>query len=771
MKPRLSGMILQAARSYPGLSLAVVLTIVFDTAFESLIPLIFALLIDTAVLPGKTELFWGPALLMAAGWLLSASGQLVRDLTHARLTARLLDLHRRQLEQRVNRAGGQTSAADLPAPAELSSLFSRDLAHLENFWLNTLPLLLFSLLYIGLGLAAMFTAHPGLAAGVLLSLPLVILGPVLLKRGVDGRGQTAREAETRLAARLLDTVEARPLLRLFGTADRFRAGFVQQAEGLQTAQTSFFSRSNLYRRLPNLTIHFLQLALWLAGAWLVLQGDLGLGQLIAFNLLFANVLTGILDFTLTLGPMVQARAAWANLQSVTHPDVAPAGQTISGSPAAPSPAPRTKPAHSAYPGTALPPSGPELPPPGPPLPGPSTILPEDRWKQPPPAPAAGELLLALEQAAWQAPDGRPVLHGINLELRRGQTSGLVGASGSGKSSLLNLLAGLTSPSTGNRSLRPGLRLAAVFQDNPVLDASLRDNLQISLGAPAADSALHEVLALVDLDDWTRALPAGLDTRLGGRHLQLSAGQRQRLGLARALLAQPDVLLLDEATSALDPQSEARIRATLHSLAPHIALFEISRDLDRLQSADHLHVLEGGTLTASGRHEDLLARGGLYHQLWIRRRGLTPTAGDQTSGVPGITPEALATIPLFAGSSPATLAALAAHFVSESVPAGRLLIRQGTPGSHFWIIVRGRVSIVLNTPDKGPRKAASLGDGDFFGEMSLLDGNLTSADVTADQPTSLLCLEKTAFHRLTQSEPQLLERLQAAAAARRQANQK
>jgi ATP-binding cassette subfamily B protein len=155
--------------------------------------------------------------------------------------------------------------------------------------------------------------------------------------------------------------------------------------------------------------------------------------------------------------------------------------------------------------------------------------------------------------------------------------------------------------------------------------------------------------------------------------------------------------------------------------------------------------------------------GQYAQLWRRQSGLF-VAGSEAR----ITPQGLAAIPLFAASSPATLGALAPSFISEAVAPGTRIIRQGQPGTRFFVIARGRVEVSLDRPG-GAVTVASLSDGDFFGEMALLDATTTSAHVTATEPTVVLALEKTTFLVLLSQDPGLAEAVSAVARRRREAN--
>jgi ABC-type bacteriocin/lantibiotic exporter with double-glycine peptidase domain len=215
-----------------------------------------------------------------------------------------------------------------------------------------------------------------------------------------------------------------------------------------------------------------------------------------------------------------------------------------------------------------------------------------------------------------------VVNDITLEIAPGTSVALVGASGSGKTSLLNLIAGIVPPTTGTvrfdgRSLAE-LDLRAVRQQvgivpqHPhIFGATLRDN--IALTEPHADAArILQAAAVAALDGDIAQLPLGLDTPVSDGGASLSGGQRQRIALARAVLREPSLLLLDEATSALDALTEARITASLARLRATRVI--VAHRLSTVASADRIVVMDKGWIVETGTHASLLARRGTYYQL-------------------------------------------------------------------------------------------------------------------------------------------------------------
>ena len=218
----------------------------------------------------------------------------------------------------------------------------------------------------------------------------------------------------------------------------------------------------------------------------------------------------------------------------------------------------------------------------------------------------------------------PVLHGISFTAEAGRTTALVGASGAGKSTIFSLLTRLVDPQSGSITINgtsigrldlTALRglYSVVTQDAPLFDETLRDN--ILLGRTVTDARLTAVLQAAYVAEFLPVLPLGLDSPAGPRGSNLSGGQRQRVAIARALLRDTPILLLDEATSALDTRSEAMVQSALDVLSQGRTTLVIAHRLSTIRNAHKIVVLDKGRVVDQGTHADLLARGGLYAELY------------------------------------------------------------------------------------------------------------------------------------------------------------
>ncbi|HVG80968.1 MAG TPA: ATP-binding cassette domain-containing protein, partial [Methylomirabilota bacterium] len=241
-----------------------------------------------------------------------------------------------------------------------------------------------------------------------------------------------------------------------------------------------------------------------------------------------------------------------------------------------------------------------------------------------PVPPRGAVELADLSFRYPSRPDRPALHGVSFRIAPGERVALVGPSGAGKTTVLQLLLRFYDPDAGRilfdgvdlRRVEPQqlrLRIGLVAQEPIIFAADVSENIRY--GRPEAhDAEVRAAAEAAHATEFIDKLPQGFATQLGERGVRLSGGQRQRIAIARAILRDPALLLLDEATSALDAESERLVQAALDRLMAGRTTLVIAHRLATVLKADRILVMDQGRIVESGRHEELVRAGGLYARL-------------------------------------------------------------------------------------------------------------------------------------------------------------
>jgi subfamily B ATP-binding cassette protein MsbA len=255
--------------------------------------------------------------------------------------------------------------------------------------------------------------------------------------------------------------------------------------------------------------------------------------------------------------------------------------------------------------------------------------------------------IAFEHVDFAYEAGKPVLHDVSFTAAPGSVAALVGSSGSGKSTIIGLLAAFHNPQ-GGRVTVDGVdlstvrldsfrtQLGVVLQDTFLFAGTIRENVAFSR-PDASEAEVREACEIARVNEFADRFSDGLDTVVGERGVKLSGGQRQRVSIARAILADPRLLILDEATSSLDSESEALIQAGLAHLMEGRTTFVIAHRLSTIRRATQILVVEDGRIVERGNHAELYALNGRYRDLYDRQHGLeqnlflAPGEGDMVPG--------------------------------------------------------------------------------------------------------------------------------------------
>jgi len=232
--------------------------------------------------------------------------------------------------------------------------------------------------------------------------------------------------------------------------------------------------------------------------------------------------------------------------------------------------------------------------------------------------------------SYRGDGGKPVLEGIDLTVRAGETVGIVGPTGSGKSSLVYLIPRLYDPTAGRvlvdgkdvrkiskKALRGGIGF--VMQETILFARTVRENIRF--GKPAAsEEEVRQAAQIAQAHQFIKELPAGYDTSLGQRGINLSGGQKQRLAIARALLINPDILILDDSASAVDMKTESQLMKAIKAVERDSTTVIIAQKISTVKDAERIVVLEDGRVAGQGNHSQLLRDNEIYREIYASQRG-------------------------------------------------------------------------------------------------------------------------------------------------------
>jgi ATP-binding cassette subfamily B protein len=391
------------------------------------------------------------------------------------------------------------------------------------------------------------------------------------------------------------------------------------------------------------------------------------------------------------------------------------------------------------------------------------------------APLAGALV--LDDLVLVQQNGKARLRGLSAEIRAGTKVAFVGGTGSGAAGLLTLLPRLDEPASGRilwdgqdvrEAAREALRnqIVVVQQDTFVVRGTIYDNVRLT--KPTASEA--EVLAAsqtAGLHESVIALPNGYDTVVGDRDAVLTTALRQRLGVARALLAGGSVVLMDDATAALDNHAQRELETALRGPDGTRTLIRVTQRLSTIADADDIYVLEDGRIVERGTHENLIARGGLYLQL------LNDELGDANLGGARQAVRRLSKLAPFSQLPPAVLEDLARLALFMMREAGQEIVRQGSHSDELFIIGRGELEVIVRDEQGEDRLINVLGEGDYVGEISFLRGVARTATLRARTPTELYVLRRLDVDQLLArlglglltEHPELMDQMESTARAR------
>ena len=387
--------------------------------------------------------------------------------------------------------------------------------------------------------------------------PLLLVTNVAYEKSVSVHFTRAQDQLGEFSAGVHESFEGVQLVKSYGAETRETARLGRLADRVRASRVHAIRLRSLFEAVLDVMPSLTNIALVVIGALRVQSGDVTIGEFSSVIFLFTLLIFPLRLIGYTLSELPRSMAAWRRIRAVLDEPVEPDPIEALG-------------------------------------------VADDRFG------------VEFDRVTFAHDgDGPPTVSGVDLGVRRGSVTALVGPTGSGKSTIAQLAAGLVGPSTGDVRVQPGAR-TIVFQEAFLVSGTVRDNIE--LGTDYADAEIWGALDQAAATEFVERLPQELETVVGERGVSLSGGQRQRLALARALVRQPSLLVLDDTTSALDPATEALILGRLRERLTGSTVLMVASRPSTIALADDVVFVADGRIAAHGRHEDLLASTPAYREL-------------------------------------------------------------------------------------------------------------------------------------------------------------
>lgn len=470
------------------------------------------------------------------------------------------------------------SELDRRRQGELQTILTEDVNQLERFLNDGLVAIIHVVTSTLLVSVVFFILSPSIAVFAMLPIPVIVLVALWFQRGLATRYAEVRGAAGKLGARLTSQLHGLATIKSYTAQAQARTALEQASHDYQAANRKAIKLSSAFVPLIRMAVLAGFVVTLVLGGFRTLEGSLAVGSYSVLVFLTQRLLWPFTRLGETVDLYQRSMASADRLLNLLTLEREPVDS-----------------------GEAVP----------------SEVF-------------RGDIEYSHVTFGY---DERPVLHDLSLRIRGGSFVGLVGSTGSGKSTVVKMLLRFYAPDQGEIRIggRPlaslqvhALRrnVAWVSQESFLFHGTIHDN--IALGSPQATRAqVVEAAKAAELHDFVQSLPNGYDTLVGDFGSTLSGGQRQRLSIARAVLKNPAILILDEATSAVDNETEAAIQRSLARLSRGRTVIAVAHRLSTIRAADAIFVLEDGRLVESGTHDELVARRGRYAHLWAMQVGEQP----------------------------------------------------------------------------------------------------------------------------------------------------
>jgi len=714
--------ILRFWRPHRALGAGLGVTMILRAVFTVVLAMAIKYVIDSVLDPASTATASLVAAILLGGLAVSFGAGLVAARLTAKAAADIIADVRTQTFEHMQRL--PMRYYDRVSTGDLMAHFSSDIAQLSQGVISKPLIGLRALAAMVLYIPAMFLLDTTLATGAVVVIPAVVYAVYRWAPASASALDTEKERIAEVLEEVSGNMRAQKLIRAFALGGQTRGRFLDRVAALREASVVAERRIALETVIAEYAVEAAKVVFIVVGTAFAFSGSLDPGSFAAFVAILTEFAYQASVVGMDVLPSIKrSEAGIRRIDALLDEQVdSHADRTL--------PAPRM----------------------------------------------ASEIIFEDVVLRYQADDDRPQLDGLSMTIPPESYVAIVGANGSGKSSILNVLLGIYELESG-RILADGVdvrrvmpdeirrRTGMAFQETVLFDASIRENIAVADWA-CSDAEMANAVASSDLEPVLARLSDGVGTVVGGDGVVLSIGETQRIGIARALLRNPDLILLDEVASGLDPETEADVFSTVEDLRDGRTIINVTHRLETVKTADIIFVLDDGRVVESGRFDELIASHGAFATMWTKQHGFDVSANGLSASVE---PARLSAVPLFADLDADVLADLSSAFESQLLDAGDVVFSEGESGDSFYVIARGVIEVVHTSDAETEEVVAVLEDGDFFGEMALLSHQRRNATVRSRGSTTLLSLDRRSFANLLAVSPEARDAINSVADSRARAN--
>jgi ATP-binding cassette subfamily B protein len=561
--------IIKYVSPYKWMALFLIFCRILEAVFSASIGISFKFIIDQAIIPQNYDLLIFILSLLGGGAVLLTIITWLIDYFDARFSILIINELRQSLFSHIQSLSMEFFGIN--SAGNIVNCFIADVEKVEISIIYGMTVIFMNITNIVFSGSYLFYLNWQLALLSAVGLIICAFAPTVIIGFATQAGYELRQKEGYIASVIEENILSQPVIKIFGLEKKMSDDFTTQLSELRQVYIKSNFLSYLVQRIPDISFIIVQIIILSISAAMTYGHWISVGTLVSNQVVLMGLHSTIINFSWGLPYIVNGAAAMQRIEDILKE------------------VPRIK----------------DVP----------DAVEFQHFQQE----------IYFDNVSFSYSKNRSGVENLSLKIRQGDFVVFVGASGAGKSTIVNMLTRFYDPQEGKilfdgvdlrhatvKSLRSQIGL--VSQEVILFNCSVRENIRMGF-LEATDEQVETAAKAPEIHDFILSLPQGYDTTVGDRGGQLSGGQRQRIALARALVRNPAILILDEATSALDPVTEAEILTTIEQIAKERTIIVITHRLTQALRADVIFVLENGGIVASGSHSDLLAQNGLYSTFW------------------------------------------------------------------------------------------------------------------------------------------------------------